>query len=187
MTGAVKVTGPVIKIAPPLVVMLPPKLIPVDPVYPIAPVALAVELCITVAAFTLSDVGTTLPPTEPPRVTVPVPAFKESVCNPLIVLVLPTKEIAAPPPALVFIDTAPDKVTGPVTEIAPFPVVVILLPIEIAPALLYVTFPVEVRTVLLCVIVPVPVAVAFKEVSAVVAPTAPPKEMLPVPAFNTRD
>jgi len=97
------------------------------------------------------------------------------------VLVLPEKEIPPPPAALVFMDTAPDKVTGPVTEIAPFPVVVILLPIEIAPALLYVTFPVDVRTVLLCVMVPAPVAVALKEVSAVVPPTAPVKFIVPVP------
>ena len=46
--------------------------------------------------------------------------------------------------------------------------------------------PVEVRTVPLCVMVPAPVAVALKEVSAVVAPTAPPKEILLLPEVRAR-
>ncbi len=51
----------------------------------------------------------------------------------MIVDELPTKEIFPPPPPLVFMVTEPVKATGPVIEIAPFVVVVILPPIEIVP------------------------------------------------------
>ena len=54
----------------------------------------------------------------------------------MMVLELPTKEILPPPPPLVSMVTEPVKATGPVIEMAPFVVVVMLPPIEIVPALL---------------------------------------------------
>ena len=100
-----------------------------------APVVLIEELCVIAAADTVAEVKAEELPTAAPNPTLPAPAVRLNVCPPSIVLVLPTNEIFFPP-ALVFIATAPIKLTGPVIEIAPVLVVVILLPIEIVPALL---------------------------------------------------
>src|SRR5579871_6293378 len=85
-----------------------------------APVVFTVELCVTVAAVTVSDVNAVVAPTAPDNVaTPPVPPFKLKVCPPLIVLEKPILAPPALPPAFVVSAvTAAVKDTGPVNVIA---------------------------------------------------------------------
>jgi len=137
-------------------------------------------------AAALTDVSAVEAPTAPPKTILPLPELTVRICAPSIVLELPTKETFPPPPLLVSTVIGPVKATGAVIETAPLLVVVMFPSIKTGVALPYVTFPVDVRTELLCVIVPDPVAVALTDVSAVEAPTAPPKAILPLPELTVR-
>ena len=66
-------TGPVIVIIPRFVVMLPLIFIAVDPVYVRAPVVLADEVCVIVAAVEDILVKGVVPPTAPVKVVMPDP------------------------------------------------------------------------------------------------------------------
>src|SRR5579872_7280086 len=93
-----------------------------------APVVLAVELCVIVEPVAVSEVKGVVPPTAPVIATTPpVPPVSVKFCAPLIVL---EAEIfappAVPPPFVVSATTAPVNATGPVQLIVP-PLVVKLL------------------------------------------------------------
>ena len=86
-----------------------------------APVVLAVELCVIVAPVAVREVNGVVPPIAPVIVTVlPVPPFKFNVCAPLIV-VLNEIELPAgvPPPFVVSIVMAVLRFTGPVRPMVP--------------------------------------------------------------------
>lgn len=86
----------------------------------------------TVAPFAVKEVKGVVPPTAAAKLIVPVPAVKLKAPAPLIVLVAPMKLMFAPPPVTVLKVGVPLTVTGPVTAMAPFVVVVIFPPILIA-------------------------------------------------------
>ncbi len=60
-----------------------------------------------------------MPPTTPPKTTLPVPAVNVRSCAPLIVLVGPLK-VMLPPPVFVVTSTFAPTVTGPVIVILLF-------------------------------------------------------------------
>ena len=93
-----------------------------------APVVLAVELCVIVAPVTVNEVKAVVAPTAPVIVTTPVePPVNVKFCAPLIVLEkLMFAPAAVPPLFVVSAMTAPVKLTGPVMPMVP-PAVVKLL------------------------------------------------------------
>lgn len=119
----VTATGPVIVMTPPLVLTFPPTLIAVDPVYVNAPVVLAVELWVIVAAVTDRLVSGVVPPTAPVKVVVPVPPAIVNARAPLSVLLKVTLAL------LDVIVLGPSRLTG-LGKVSGFaPVTVILLAI----------------------------------------------------------
>ena len=101
------VMAPVIKIALPFVVKLPPRLIPEDPLYVMVPVAAAVAPCVTEVPVALTEVSGLVLPTAP----VMVIAVPDKVREELPSIVLENRRVEP-----VSVAVPPVNVTAPFIE-----------------------------------------------------------------------